>query len=227
MGKQEQREAKAKAAAESFEIIWQKALDVVKARQEEREVWPRPEGMEEREWDTACAVRLLREGGMAWWQLAHALALPGSGDSVATGKSGASYARRLYKRAFGDYEPGVRASSTGSAERRAEAVGPWFGQTWAMDEVKEAVEGKEITWSGEIQGVRFTDTAVVAPKRVQACGEDAITFDTVVYGEQEKGKSKVWWAGPKRTVRIADIIQVAPGIPAGERVFGAIVAKGR
>lgn len=217
--KQEQRAAKAAAAAEQFEIVWQKALAVVKDRAEQREAWLRPEAIEEREWDTACAVRLLRDGGMAWWQLAHALALPGSGDSVATGKSGASYARRLYRKAFGDYEPGHRASSAGSAERRAEAVGPWFGHDRTMEAILTEVAGKELTWLVEVQGVKTTDTAVVAPGGARPYREDAISFHTVVYGVPEKGKGAVWMRGPERTVRIGSIIQVGPGIPAGERVI--------
>lgn len=217
--KQDRRIAREHAADAAFAAIVEKALAVTKDRAAQRESWARPEGTTDGGWEVACAVRVLREQGIAWWQLAHALALPGSGDSVATGKSGASYARRLYRKVFGDYEPGQRASSAGSAERRAEAVGPWFtGRT--VEEVLSAVAGKELTWRIRVsEGVETTDSAVVSPRGARQYGDDAISFHAVVYGVPEKGKGAIWMKGPERTVRVEAIIQVGPGIPAGERVY--------
>lgn len=218
--KQDRRIAKAAEAEARFAEIMKASIRITEERAAARDWGDKPEDMTSGEWEAAKAVRVLREGGLAWWDLAHTLGLPGSGPSVATGKTGASYARRLYERAFGDRPRGHRASSVGSAERRAEAAGPWFGADKTVEEVCLEVAGQEVTWQVRpAEGIQFTDSAVVSPKGASAYRDNAITFHTVVFGAPEKGKGSIWMRGPERTVKIANIIRVAPGIPAGERVF--------
>lgn len=66
----------------------------------------------------AAEVKGLRESGLAWWQIGHKLALPGSADNVAQGKGGAAYARKIWKAAFGEV-PRVQ-TRTGKRSKRAE-----------------------------------------------------------------------------------------------------------
>lgn len=62
--------------------------------------------------DLAAECKQLRETGMAWWRIGWELKLPGCGETVATGKSGAAQARKLYAQANGGQAaPSTRAPS--------------------------------------------------------------------------------------------------------------------
>ena len=63
-------------------------------------------------------VKELRDTGMAWWQIAYQLEMPGSGPNVAQGKSGAARARAAYKKTFGEL-PGDVAQRSTKASRAA------------------------------------------------------------------------------------------------------------
>lgn len=218
MTKQTRRLNAEKKAAAVFAYVAYEAKRITTQREQEREAWPRPKGMDDNEWDVCCAVRVMREQGMAWWQLAHALGLPGSAATVADGKAGAGYARRLYVKAFGALPEGVRANAKGSAERRAAAVGPWFGESSDAPVVLETIRRNEIEWRSRLKD--GTDTAIVGDNPEMVAdkeGHPVVRFNSVVYGETEKN-AKGWMPGPERHVRVADILAVRPGVPLGVRL---------
>jgi hypothetical protein len=219
MTKQTRRDNAAKKAEAAYGDILDEARKIAASKQQDRAAWARPKGTSDHEWDVACAVRVMREQGMAWWQLAHALGLPGSADNVKDGKSGAGYARRLYCKIWGTLPEGVRASSKGSAERRHAAVGPWFSEADEDEYVVAKVRRAEIEWSSRIKA--STDVSIVGdnPTIVPARDgrERVLRFNSVVYGEVE-GKSKGWMPGPERHVLVSSIMAVRPGVPAGVRL---------
>lgn len=218
MTKQDRRARAAKKAAEVFLDVVEEAQRIAANREQERDAWPRPKGMDDNEWDVCCAVRVMREQGMAWWQLAHALGLPGSADNVKEGKSGAGYARRLYTKAFGEL-PDMRANAKGSAERRAATVGPWFeGAHWSEEEILDAVRRSEIEWRSRIK--EGTDTAIVGDNPAMTIDKEenlVLRFNSVVHGETS-GNTKGWMPGPERHVRVCEILAVRPGVPTGVRL---------
>lgn len=118
-------------------------------------------------------VKELRDGGMAWWQIAYQLNLPGSGPNVAQGKSGAARARALYKKTFGDL-PGDVARRSTKASRAAgdgapvvrkqvipeELLADKFDTDAAMAEANMAIldlvdskghRARELRWIGKVQ----------------------------------------------------------------------------
>jgi hypothetical protein len=92
-------------------------------------------------------VKSMREEGLAWWQIGHKLGLPGSADTVAKGKGGAAYARKIWKAAFGEV-PRVQVRD-GSRSRKAEK----------NEHVREL---KESTKTARIEAVRSGE-AVIKP----------------------------------------------------------------
>jgi hypothetical protein len=88
----------------------------------------RPDTVEFEEWQEAseatghdfiiaASVRFLRDqGGTAWWAIGKALGLPGAGDSAATGKAGAAFARKMYAKGFG---------STPRTQKERKPVSEW------------------------------------------------------------------------------------------------------
>lgn len=157
MGKQEKRSKAEKAAAVKAEEVIAATVEKVKAKAARRNE------VSEEERDTAAQIKERRDLGMAWWQIAFELGLPGSADNVAQGKSGASRARSIYKKVLGDYPKTQRirkgpdeslASATGSRRRnrhghevvRAAAGQSVFPEETSDEDIVAAVLGKKIEW---------------------------------------------------------------------------------
>lgn len=116
-------------------------------------------------------VKELRDGGMAWWQIGHELGLPGSGPNVASGKGGASRARTLYKKTFGELPGGTVARSTKASRKAAVETGeapvvrkPLFSAEELADlpGLVDRVAGHEVRWVGR---VACSDGSEIATER--------------------------------------------------------------
>lgn len=107
--KQDRRDKATKAAnAQADEIIARLVAGLRDKGDEAPAREGRPEGLSDDEWSLACSVRDLRDQGEAWWKIGYILGLPGSADNVAQGKAGAGFARKVYKKGFGEV-PRVQA----------------------------------------------------------------------------------------------------------------------
>lgn len=144
-------------------------------------------------------VKELRDGGMAWWQIAYQLELPGSGPNVASGKSGAARARAAYKKTFGEL-PGDTVKRSSKATRAAGAdAAPTgrrkcvFSEEELADEAELAakVAGKEIRWLGSTP-YGFEPGALITEREARVHPEE-VTVTTNGHGpvlhfrELEKG----------------------------------------
>lgn len=103
----------------------------------------------------AQEVRTMREGGEAWWRIAQAMGLPGSGASAKQGKSGAAYARRLWERAWGKtYLDGERAPrETKEVKRERVVLAPHrsaFTDASTDQAIADAILGNKIYWSARL-----------------------------------------------------------------------------
>jgi hypothetical protein len=211
---------------EMFEAMLAKAKETVARNKDAKGKWKRPEDMGKAEWKIACAVRIMREKGMVWWQLAYALGLPGSADALPKGKSGAGYARRLYAKAFGEKPSGRVASTKGSATLAARVMGSFFREGQLDDEIISAVLGKKLIWRILLRDATGTvviekeDEAVASPRKVTMIetpdGGRALRFNSVIRSDDN---AMIWWPGSERTVRVDSVLQVLEGIPAGAKVL--------
>jgi hypothetical protein len=147
----------------------------------------------------AQQVKDMRAEGLAWWQIGFKLSLPGSASTVAQGKGGAAYARKIYKGAFGEVprvqvrdgsrskkaekNPAVRAlRETSRAERvvQVRAGQSVISPDLTDEEVLAMVDGRMLTWSINLanvdgQGDDFYDSTIGAFKgtvRVHGLGVD-------------------------------------------------------
>jgi hypothetical protein len=78
----------------------------------------RAEKATDEEFKIGCKVRVLRDEGTAWWQIARDLEMEGAGDSATTGKKGAARARQAYAKAFGSHpRTFTKGSKAFSAEK--------------------------------------------------------------------------------------------------------------
>lgn len=162
MSKQERRaKAEAKAAVQAAEII-EKATAKVAAT--------RTRTLSEEHLALAPKIKEYREQGVAWWIIGFKLSLPGSADNVKDGKSGASFARRIYASAYGEVPRTQSRGSRRTADRnedvaavkrqrktdRVEAVRS--GQSVLRDsmtdeEVVETLRGRVIGWSVDLSSL--------------------------------------------------------------------------
>lgn len=166
MTKQDRRDKKAKEGRSKADEIIAATYAKVKANadvQVDETKWDRPEGCDPETWLLACAVRTQRDAGVPWWQIAHSLGLPGSADNVAQGKSGASFARKVYRSGFGEVPrvqrkrlPGkaehgvVKAIRSQSRVERIEAVRAGVSvvpQDLPDEEVVAMFKGRSIAWT--------------------------------------------------------------------------------
>ena len=211
---------------EMFEAMLEKAKETIARNKDAKGKWKRPEDMGKAEWKIACAIRIMREKGMVWWQLAYALGLPGSADALPKGKSGAGYARRLYAKAFGEKPSGRVASTKGSATLAARVMGSFFREGQLDDEIISAVLGKKLIWRILLRDATGTvvnekeDEAVASPRKVSMIetpdGGRALRFNSVIRSDDN---ALIWWPGSERTVRVDSVLQVLEGIPAGAKVL--------
>lgn len=173
-------------------------------------------------------IKELRDGGMAWWQIAYQLELPGSGPNVAEGKSGAARARSLYKKTFGDLPGDVARRSTKASRAAGDGAGapvvrkPQFNEDQlaavfdnegaeaeANAEILAKVEGHEIRWVGRTECSDGTVLEVEREARVypgSAKIDRAEDKPTVLhFREYSKGdrRAEQW-----RSVRLADVYDI-------------------
>lgn len=214
--RQERRVKAEKKAAAKAEAIVAEAIEKVKGKRGQTTDEERALGQQ---------VKELRDTGMAWWQIAYTLGLPGSADNVAQGKSGASKARALYKKAFGSLPQTARslAAKTGGTfghgpkpvgtKRRDAIVRDPATASMFVDHSDEDIvnmlRGKRIVWTNGIAGMqeearvhekaKITIAEFPSGKAVQfreACGNDVPL-------------SHRWIPGMYRTVRLEAIVRVA------------------
>ena len=219
MTKQERRR-KAKPSPEQVEAIVQQgveeAVKAVVTKAKRGVVPPEFAAMAEQ-------VKQLREEGLAWWQIGYKLGLPGSADTVAKGKGGAAYARKIWKGAFGEVprtqvrngsrsrkaekNEHVRVLKESTKTARVEAVRG--GQSVISPdmtdlEVVEMLNGRMITWSFNLANV-------------DGQGDDFFDCTIGVF----KGTVKVRGLGVDRYIDFREYDPSAPvavrGIPGGLR----------
>lgn len=164
-------------------------------------------------------VKELRDSGMAWWQIAYQLNLPGSGPNVAEGKSGAARARALYKKTFGELPGDVARRSTKASRAAGDGTGapvvrkPMFDEaalSGSAEELLARVVGKEIRWIGRTPCSDGSVLEVEREARVHTVGASiqaaALPGGPVLhFREVEKGDRR---AQQFRSVRLADIYDI-------------------
>lgn len=220
------QDRKAKAEAKAAEVV-DKAIDTavatIAAKPKRGELPPEFAAM-------ANQVKALREAGKAWWQIGFELKLPGSADTVAKGKGGAAFARKIWKHAFGEVprvqnrdgkgrkprekNDHVREMRTSTKTARVEAVRA--GQSvikpeTTADEIVAMVEGRSITWSLNLanvdhQGDEFFDVTAGVFKgtvKVHGLGDDRY----IEFREYDKRTPLQYrgFPGGSRIVRVASI----------------------
>lgn len=193
MTKQERRHKASKRAAEQAETVVATAVDSAVAAVATK---PKRGSLPAEHAALADQVKELREGGLAWWQIGFKLSLPGSADTVAKGKGGAAYARKIWKSAFGEVprvqnRTGLRSkkrekndhvrelkettkAARVEAVRRGEAV---IRPEMTDEEIVTMLEGRVIVWSFNLANVDgqsddFFDCEIgVFPKTCKVTGE--------------------------------------------------------
>lgn len=239
---QQERQAKARRKADmKFDAVLTAALEKVRANRElrpddtETAVWGEEAESEGDELELALAVRHLRDTqGVAWWTIGQRLGLPGAGDSAATGKAGAAFARKLYARAFGaaprtqkerkapsfhkeKNEDRIALKKTPKAERvEMTRAGVSVIREDATDTEIETMlsGGRTISWTIDMNDVDgkghayFEQSADVHLRNVwvkEMNGERVVIFHEVFRSGEYKYREM---AGPVRTVRVRAIHSV-------------------
>lgn len=163
-------------------------------------------------------VKELRDTGMAWWQIAYQLEMPGSGPNVASGKAGAARARAAYKKTFGELPGDVARRSTKASRAAGEVNGapvvrkPVFTEDnlGDADAVLKRVAGHEIRWIGRTTCADGSTIETEREARVHTEGA-SITAAALPGGpvlhfrEVEKGDRR---AQQFRSVRLIDIYDI-------------------
>jgi hypothetical protein len=230
MTKQTKRDKKAKAGKEQAEAIIEQAVEAVASKAEAVEYGDRPETCTEAEWATACAVRGLREQGEAWWAIAQTLGLPGAGSSAATGKAGASQARKAYAKGFGAHprsftrgqgrtrrEKNETVRTLSQTTKRAKVEKVRSGTGGVIDpnidsaELAEMLKGRKVQWMiiGDAAPDGLEQEAWVhptAPIYIEGEGADR----QIEFREQHKRAPQEvrWMPAHIRTVRLSRIFNV-------------------
>lgn len=135
--KQDRREKRRKKANEQAGIIIKEAVAAVKANS------TRLENCTDEEWALAVKVRERRDAGMAWWQIAVDLDLPGAGTSASTGKKGAGQARKAYAKGYGAHPPSfVRGQGRSTTRRETNDSVRAIAQTTRRSRREQVLAGK-------------------------------------------------------------------------------------
>lgn len=231
--RQERRVKKERKADEQAEAIISETVERVK-----EEGRKRGEATAE-EIEKGLEVKRLRDEGMAWWQIAFTLGLPGSADNVKQGKSGASRARRLYVVATGGPLPatprslakkqpdpfGNGAKPQGVQKRgvikKSPQMASMFDEPLTGQEIGEMLRGKKITYINSVGGNeeehRVHHKYDIKITRVGTVGwhppmkvEYAITFRDAD-ARDDRGLEMGFrdFPGGTRTVRLSSIIRVS------------------
>lgn len=117
--KQERRaKAEAKATVQATEIIEAAKAKVTGAAANPR----RTRTLSAEHKALAPKVKEYREQGMAWWMIGFKLSLPGSADTVAAGKGGAAFARRIWVDSYGPIPKAAPRSPRGHSSEKNEDV---------------------------------------------------------------------------------------------------------
>lgn len=161
-----QQEAEAQAEA----IIADETATVL-AKRDDQWADERKPGCSDDDYALAVQVRTLRAAGGAWWAIAHAMGLKGSGPSVKQGKTGAAYARRLWERAWGPTYKDTSVERDTKARKVERAITQpgksFFTSDTPNQEVLDAVRGKEIEWTTRLAAadtvVCSIQKAIVSP----------------------------------------------------------------
>lgn len=230
MGKQEKRDKADKKAKVKADKIVEEAVATVKAKRASRNE------VSDEERDLANQIKERRDSGMAWWQIAFELGLPGSADNVAQGKSGASRARAIYKKVLGDYPKSQRmrrgndeSQSVASGSRRRNRQGhevvkaaagqPVFADDVSDEDVIAAIRGKKIAWdlfttdpvSGRSEFM-MTDEQIVHESAHIEMRRDGDGVRHVTFREGQGNDVPVELRGARgkyRTVYVKSIVKVA------------------
>lgn len=161
-------------------------------------------------------VKELRDGGMAWWQIAYQLELPGAGASAATGKSGAARARLLYRKTYGELPGDVvrrstKASRAAAAETGAVLRKPHFTEEQLEDDeyLLGHTTGKLLRWIGK---TKCSDDSVLETEREARVHPDNVKIERLEGGrvllhfrEREKGDTR---AQQWRCVCLNDVYEI-------------------
>lgn len=221
MSKQERRAKAEKQADEQVAVIVEKAVEKV----------TRTRALSDEHAALGPKVKEYRDQGLAWWVIGFKLSLPGSADNVREGKSGASFARRIYAASFGEVpRTQARNGSRRSTERnedvkalktqrktdriekvrQGEAV---LRVDMTNEEVVETLRGRVISWSTSLASLsdkmgdadHLEQTAGVHRKwaKVEEHGGDrCLVFKEYDPMAPIKYRS---YAGPTRIVRLREI----------------------
>lgn len=206
--------AQAEASQQAAKIVAEETYKIIAKRDDQWSNERKP-GCSDEDYALAVQVRTLRQSGGAWWAIAHAMGLKGSGPSVKLGKTGAAHARRLWERAWGPTYRDTTVKRETKAIRSERALTqpgkPYFSPDALDQEIVDAVNGHEITWMTRVaagDGVVVSEqTAQVKPgsaRVVQGPKGRVVVFFEMVYGDK-----KVATVGPQRSVYIDRIEKVA------------------
>ena len=171
----------------------------------------------------AQQVKELRDGGMAWWQIGHALELPGHATTLKESKGAGRRARSIYLKAYGSVPETARSFNSktggtfghgprpaGKANHERIVKSPEM-ETMFSDDLDEydlhlMLRGRKITWTSSLTDGQ--EEAYVHPtigfSLVECPSGKAITFreDTREAGPYNGTP------GATRTVRLANIVRV-------------------
>lgn len=206
--------AQEQAAQQAAEIIQDETAKVLAKRDDEWASERKP-GVSDEDYALAVQVRTLRASGGAWWAIAHAMGLKGSGPNVKTGKTGAAYARRLWERAWGPTYKDTSVPRETNAVKKERALTqpskPWFAKDATDDEILDAIDGHEITWMCRLAAgdgvVTSIQSAVIkggTSRIVQGPKGRVVNFFEMVKDEQRGGIM----SGPQRSVYVDRIEKV-------------------
>jgi hypothetical protein len=198
------------AARQAREIIAEAVTQVLSGDAEWSE--QRSPKCSDEDYALAVKVRTLRGQGEAWWRIAHTLGLPGSGPSVAQGKTGAANARRAWERAWGTTYKATNVPRETKEIKRERAMThesrPYFSESSSDEEVLDMIASwRKITWFtrlGAGNGVVVSEqTAIVLPhtlKIVQGPKGRVVEFFEEIVDEQYRRHP-----GPRRSVYVSHI----------------------
>lgn len=165
-------------------------------------------------YDLAVEIRKLREADHAWWSLAWMLDLPGSGPSLAKGRTGSNFARQVWVAAWGqtyDSKPVPRKSKEEKVRRAiSEHARSYFSEADDDNHVKREITGRLVTWvtrlpaGGEVVASRQKAIVHDNAKRVSVLTGPQGRY--VEFYEQPDPNTKI--SGPLRAVYLNRIIEV-------------------
>lgn len=202
------------ATAQAREII-KDETDKVLAKRDEQWASERKPDVSDEDYALAVQVRTLRASGGAWWAIAHAMGLKGSGPSVKEGKTGAAHARRLWEKAWGKTYSDTsvpRETKAIKAERAATQPGkPYFAHDAQEMQIIAAVKGKTIEWVARVGNDPASAVHTVLSATVSGLHRIKVVEGklgrVLVFFELPEPGSRV--SGPQRSVYIDRIEKVS------------------